>query len=150
MATFHGKYYNSLDAKGRIIVPASFRDIIRNSDSAKLYITNSATESCLNIYPHEEWMKLQDKIRQLPRSDRAMKTFRYRVIASAQECELDKQGRLLIPPSLREDGKLNNEIVVVGQIDWIEIWNREEWNNMIDLKDIDRREYEDKLAELGL
>ena len=147
---FYGKYYNSIDSKGRAIIPAPFRDIIKNHHSTKLYVTNSPTENCLNIYPHDEWLKLQERVRQLPRSDRAMRVFRYRVIASAQECELDRQGRILIPSSLREDGKLDSEIVVVGQIDWIEIWNREEWNKIADLSQIDRAEYEARLAELGL
>ncbi|HDH00577.1 MAG TPA: division/cell wall cluster transcriptional repressor MraZ [Nitrospirae bacterium] len=150
VSVFYGKYYNAIDSKGRAIIPAPFRDIIKNNYSTKLYVTNAPLENCLNIYPQEEWLKLQEKVRKLPRSDRAMRVFRYRVIASAQECELDKQGRILIPLSLREDGRLNSDVVVVGQIDWIELWNREEWDKVVDPSGMDSREYEERLAELGL
>ncbi len=149
MPNFHGKYYNAIDAKGRVIVPAPFRDIIRSNYSTKLYITNSPTENCLNIYPQEEWQNLLSKISELPPSDRAVKKYRYRVIASAHDCELDKQGRILVPSSLRADGKLGSEIAVIGQIHWIQIWDKNEWENMMSLTDIDG-DYEDKLAELGL
>jgi MraZ protein len=147
--TFHGKYYNAIDTKGRVMVPAPFRDIIKSNYSTKLYITNAPTEECLNIYPQEEWQKLLDKISKLPPSDRSVKKYRYRVIASAHDCELDKQGRILVPSSLRTDGKLDSEIAVVGQINWIQIWDKNAWENMTSLTDIDG-DYEDKLAELGL
>ncbi|MGE5893249.1 MAG: division/cell wall cluster transcriptional repressor MraZ [bacterium] len=150
MAGFYGKYYYTIDPKGRLIIPAPFREIFNSTYGTKIYITNAAFDSCLHIYPQEEWQKLQDKVRQLPKMDESVRFFMYRVIASAQECELDKQGRILIPSSLREDAKLNSDVAVVGQIDRIDLWDRNEWNNMADPSKVNRKEYEERLSSFGL
>jgi len=76
--------------------------------------------------------------------------FMRRVVASAQECCFDKQGRLLIPAAHREDAGINGEVVIVGQIEKIEIWNRKEWDGVSDLRSIDRKTVEERLAAYGL
>ena len=113
-------------------------------------MTNAPFDSCLHIYPQEEWNKLQEKVRQLPKMDEAVRFFMHRVIASAQECEIDKQGRVLIPASLREDAKLNNDVAVVGQIDRIDLWDRKEWDNVVDPAKGNRREFEERLSSFGI
>jgi len=150
VAAFYGKYYNSIDPKGRIIIPAPFREILNSNYSKKIYITNAAFDNCLHIYPQEEWNRLQDKVRQLPRMDEAVRFFMYRVIASAQECEVDKQGRVLVPSALREDAKLNTDVAVVGQIDRIELWDREEWDNVTDPSKVSRKDFEERLSAFGI
>lgn len=150
MAAFYGKYYYTIDPKGRVIIPASFRDIIKNSYGPKLYVTNAAFDSCLHVYPQEEWQRLQDTVGKLPKMDEAVRFFMYRVIASAQECEFDKQGRILVPSSLREDARLNNDIAVVGQLERIDLWDRQEWDNVADPSRINRRDFEERLSTLGL
>lgn len=149
MPSFSGKYYFTVDTKGRIIVPAPFREIISTNYSTKLYITNAPVDQCLRIYPLEEWSKLQDKVRTKPSSDKHMKFFMRRVIGSAVEVELDKQGRVLIPASLREDANINSNVVIVGQVDRVELWDREEWDKLVDLSKIDKESMEDGLASLG-
>jgi MraZ protein len=149
MPAFSGKYYYTVDPKGRIIIPAPFRDIITNHYSTKLFITNAAVDQCLNIYPAEEWSRLNDKVRTKPGSDKYVKFFMRRVIASAVEAELDKQGRILIPAALREDAKINSNIVIVGQVDRIDLWDRHEWDKLVDLSQIDRQAMEEGLAALG-
>jgi MraZ protein len=149
MPSFSGKYYYAVDTKGRIIVPAPFREIISTNYSTKLYITNAPVDQCLCIYPMEEWSRLQDKVRTKPSSDKHMKFFMRRVIASAVEVDLDKQGRILIPASLREDAKVNSNVVIVGQVDRIELWDRDEWDKLVDLSKIDKGSMEDGLAALG-
>lgn len=150
MPAFSGKYYFTLDPKGRVIVPAPFREIIASNYNPKMYITNAAFDPCLHIYPQEEWNRLEEKVRQLPRMQEEVRFFMRRVIASATEVEMDKQGRILIPAAHREDAGLVSDIVIVGQIEKIELWNRSEWDAVVDPSKIDRRAVEEKLAAFGL
>ncbi len=151
MTSFLGKYYYSLDPKGRIIIPAPLRDIIlKKYDNSKLYITNAAFDKCLHIYPLEEWNKLEEKIRSLPKMEESVNYFLRRVIAAVIECELDKQGRILIPYEHRQDAGINNEVVMVGQLDKIEIWDKAEWNAVTDPQKIDAKAFKSTLAGYGL
>ena len=148
--SFSGKYYYTVDTKGRIIIPAPFREIISSNYSSKLYIVNAAFDKCLHIYPSEEWGKLEDRVRAMPKMDEAVKFFMRRVIASAVESELDKQGRVLIPVAHRGDAAINGDIVIVGQIEKIELWDRKEWDAMIDPARIDKKAVEERLVSYGL
>jgi MraZ protein len=150
MPAFSGKYYYSVDLKGRIIVPAPFREIISSNYSSKLIITNAPFDKCLYIYPLEEWNKLNEQVRTKPRSDKAIRFFLRRVIASAVEVSMDKQSRILIPAALREDASINTNVVLAGQIERIELWDRNEWDTLFDPARIDRESIEDKLASYGL
>jgi MraZ protein len=137
LPAFSGKYYYTIDPKGRIIIP-------------KLYIVNAAFDKCLHIYPQEEWNRLEEKVRQLPKMQEEVRFFMRRVIASAQEVEVDKQGRILIPAAHREDAGLNSDIAIVGQIEKIELWDRKEWDTVVDPSRIDKKAVEEKLAAYGL
>jgi MraZ protein len=148
--SFSGKYYYTVDPKGRIIIPAPFREIITSNYSSKLYITNAPFDRCLFIYPMEEWNKLQEQIRTKPKSDEAIRFFLRRVIASATETEMDKQGRLLVPIALREDANINSNVVMAGQIERIELWDRSEWDVLFDPAKVDRKAIEEKLTMYGL
>jgi MraZ protein len=150
MPAFSGKYYYTIDPKGRIIIPAPFREIISSTYNSKLYIVNAAFDQCLHLYPQEEWIRLEEKVRQLPRMQEEVRFFMRRVIASAQEVELDKQGRVLIPAAHREDAGLHSDIVIVGQIEKMELWDRKEWDIVVDPARIDRKAAEEKLASYGL
>jgi len=148
--SFSGKYYYTVDPKGRIIIPAPFREIITSNYSSKLYITNAPFDKCLFIYPMEEWNKLQEQIRAKPKSDEAIRFFLRRVIASATETEMDRQGRILVPIALREDASINSNVVMAGQIERIELWDRSEWDVLFDPAKVDRKAIEDKLTSYGL
>ena len=150
MPSFSGKYYYSVDSKGRIIIPAPFREIISANYSTKLYIVNAAFDKCLHLYPQEEWNRLEERVRAMPKMDEAVKFFMRKVIASTVEIELDKQGRVLIPVAHREHSGINGEIVVVGQIDKIELWDRKEWDAMVDPAKIDKKAVEQRLVSYGL
>jgi MraZ protein len=147
---FSGKYYYNVDLKGRIIIPAPFREIISTNYSPKLYITNAPFDKCLYIFPMEEWNRLQELVRTKPRFDEAIRFFLRRVVASAVETEMDKQGRVLIPAALREDANINTNVVLAGQIERVELWDRNEWDNLFDPSRIDRKSIEEKLAAFGL
>ena len=151
MTSFLGKYYYTLDPKGRIIIPAPLRETLsKKYTSTKLYITNSAFDKCLSIYPLDEWNKLEEKIRQIPKMDEAVQYFLRRVIASAIECEPDKQGRILIPYEHRQDAGINSEVVLVGQVDMIEVWDKTLWDSVTDPSKIDAKAFKSTLAGYGL
>jgi MraZ protein len=149
---FFGRYYLRVDEKGRIVVPALFRDAIRSEHGNSIYVTCALRDECLLVYPEKAWARLLEKVSTLPRTSESVKFFMRRVIGSAHEAEIDRQGRALIPPPLRDYSKIgiNGEIVVLGQTDMIEIWNREN----LDLKDKQDEaragEYELELAAMGL
>ncbi len=150
MPAFSGKYYYTLDPKGRVIIPAPFREIISSNYNPKLYVVNDIFDNCLHIYPQEEWSKLEEKVRTLPKMDEDVKLFIRKVIGSAQETEIDKQGRILISAAQRQDAGLNSDIVIVGQLDKIDLWDRKEWDAVNDLSKIDKKATAEKLAAYGL
>lgn len=133
------------------MLPIPLREILyKNYSIDKLYITNSAFDKCLHLYPLEEWMRLEEKVRKLPRLDEAVKYFMRRVIASASEVTLDKQGRVLIPYEHRQDANITNEVVIIGQIDKIEIWDKAEWDAVIDPKNVNAKDFESRLIDYGI
>jgi MraZ protein len=150
LPAFSGKYYYTVDPKGRVVIPAPFREIISANYSPKLYIVNAAFERCLHLYPLEEWTKLEDKVRALPRMDEAVRFFLRRVIASAIEVEVDRQGRFLVPQAHREDAGINGDVVIVGLIEKIELWDKAEWSSATDPSRIDRKAFENILSTYGL
>jgi MraZ protein len=147
---FSGKHYKSLDSKGRVIVPALFREILSFSNSSKLIITNDVFDRCLCAYSVDEWQKLIDRANQLPQTSDSVKFYMRRVIGSAIESEVDKQGRVLVAPALRVDAGLNSEIVLLGLGNRIEVWDRSELEGMADPARIDKKTFKEELAALGL
>ena len=110
---FRGRSDQTIDAKGRIILPVKFREILVGKYDSSLILTNFDT--CLIAYPTEEWVEFEEKIRKLPSGDRKVRTFKRFIISGATECNIDRQGRILIPPSLKTYAQLERDIVVAGQ-----------------------------------
>ncbi|UCD34868.1 MAG: division/cell wall cluster transcriptional repressor MraZ [Nitrospiraceae bacterium] len=150
MSGFSGKHYKTLDAKGRLIIPAPFRDILSSNHSSKLIITNEVFDKCLCAYPVSDWQLLIDKVNRMPQTSDAVKYYMRRVIGSAVECEVDKQGRVLLAPALRVDAGLNSDVVVLGLGNRIEIWNREELEGVADPGKVDRQAFKQEFASLGM
>ncbi len=150
MPGFTSKYYYTVDPKGRVMIPAPFRSILAENYSSKLVVTNAPFDKCLNVYPLEEWQIFEEKVKKLPSLNESVKYLMRRVVGSVCECELDRQGRLLIPVSLRTDAEIDGEVAVVGQINRIEIWNKHKWDEVVDPTRIDIKAYEVELASLGL
>jgi len=140
-----GKYLHTLDAKGRLTIPAQFRGELSNG----LYIT-IGFKDCLLIYPKLDFEELVRKLRSLPSTDRSVRDYKQLVIGSAFECELDSMGRILIPAVLREEIHLEQEALVVGQVNVIEIWRPDTLQPI--LKDIRSRgdAIEDDLKNKGI
>ncbi len=150
MPGFTGKHYNGLDPKGRLIVPAPFREILSSSLSSKLIFANEVFDRCLCAYPVDEWNGLLDMIKGKPQTSDAVKYFMRRVIGSAVECEIDKQGRVLISSALRVDAGLNSEVVLIGLGNRIEIWDKNEFEGVADPTKIDKEAFKEEFSNLGL
>lgn len=120
---FIGEYSHSIDAKGRLIVPAKLREQL----GEEFVVTKGLDGRCLSVYPMEEWKNLEQKIRSLPLSNADGRTLARYLMAGAVSCELDKQGRILLPAVLREFAQLEKDVVLAGVLDRVEIWNKEKW-----------------------
>ena len=147
---FRGSSIHTIDSKGRIIVPARFREIINADDNNGIMI--SRMDSGLVAYTHTEWRKIETRILSLAEKSDNMRRFRRVFIGGAFECPCDKQGRILIPPMLRQYAELSREIVLVGVLDHFEIWSREKWEkeNLHMEKDMKKEEVRNEIAKLGL
>ncbi len=153
MPSFYGKYYYTLDVKGRILIPPAVKEILSSNYSMRLVFVNDAFDHCLCAYPVDEWNKLMDKIKEMPQTLDAVKYYMRRVIGSAVECEIDKQGRVLIPSALRADSGLNSEAVLIGQGNKMEIWDKKEFEEVADPSKFDGealQEHKERLSNLGL
>lgn len=150
MAAFTGKYYYSVDPKGRVMIPAPFREIIAAAYSPRLYITVAAVDKCVQVYPLEEWTELLRRVRTLPRNDKNVKRFMREVIGSAVEAQFDKQGRVQLPASLRQDLGIGGDVVIVGQLERIEVWDKAMWERSIAFDETGNDTYEKSLSDLGL
>jgi MraZ protein len=123
---FRGSFEHTVDSKGRVSVPSKFRDIIADRYEGKLVLAMDF-DKCLTVYPLEVWEQLEEKIKTLPMMKQEVKDFMRFIFSSANECEVDKQGRILIPPSHRERSGIDKNVVVVGIMNKIEIWDAKAW-----------------------
>lgn len=140
-----GKYQNSIDEKGRMIVPAKYREELGGS-----CVLTRGMDLCLYIYPLAEWKKFMDKLSKLPTSDPNARAFVRHFYANATECEIDKQGRIGINQELREYAGLEKELVTVGILDKIEIWSKDRWNENSEQIDLAPQDFTSKMAEYGI
>jgi len=148
---FRGSSYHTIDPKGRVIIPARFRDVIR-SDGTAGGLMVSRMDSCLVCFTFNEWRKIESKILAMAEKNDNMRRFRRVFIGGAFECSCDKQDRILIPPSLRQYAQLEKEIVLVGVLDHFEIWSRDSYDKetMILEKDMKKEEVRNEIARLGI
>lgn len=138
-----GQFQNALDDKGRILIPSRLRAEIPGNT---LWIT-SGIDRCLWLFPPEEWKQISDGLMRAasPLSKRA-RLLQRRIIAPAQEVELDKTGRILIPPSLKEAAGLKKECTLLGINKYIEIWDAESYDAYLDEHE---DEFQEAAEELG-
>lgn len=119
---FMGEFQHSIDDKGRIIIPAKFRDPLGQS-----FVITRGLDQCLFVYPMEEWAVMEQKLKALPLMKSDARAFTRFFFSGATECELDKQGRVNLPPNLREYAKMDKECVVLGVSNRVEIWSKGIW-----------------------
>jgi MraZ protein len=122
--SFSGWYEHSLDDKGRVSLPASFRDRLVAMQDLRVFATKSMSGPCIEVYPDSEWQVLLQRVSGLPQSRPEVIAFRRLFISAASELALDKAGRILLPPTLRAQCGLDKEVLVAGNIEKMEIWDR--------------------------
>jgi MraZ protein len=132
-----GEYHHNVDTKGRLIVPAKFRDSL-----GETFILTRGLDQCLFGYPLSEWKLLEEKLKALPLTKKDARAFTRFFFSGAAECELDKQGRINISSHLLQYGKIDKECVIVGVSNRIEIWSKQLWEDFF-------AESEESFAEIA-
>lgn len=143
-----GSYSINLDAKGRIAMPSKVRESLVAECGARLVLTAHTEERCLLVYPEPVWLELLPKIQRLPNMNKAARRTQRLLMGYATQVELDANGRLLVPPPLREYGNLDKKLMLVGQGNKLELWSEESWANWLDAED--DGEMPDELLQLSL
>ena len=138
-----GEYEHSLDAKGRLIMPAKLRE-----DIGEKFIITKGLDGCLFAFSLKEWQNFEQKLRSLPISNKDARAFSRFFFAGAIDCEIDKQGRFLISSNLREFAELTKEVVIIGMDSRLEIWSKDKGQNTDD--EISADEIAEKMEMLGI
>lgn len=134
---FMGEYKHNVDVKGRMIVPSKFREGLGDS-----FVVTRGLDKCLFAYPLDEWKVIEEKLKQLPLTKKDARAFTRFFFSGAIECEMDKQGRINIPQTLRNYADLEKECVVIGVSERVEIWANDKWEEYVE-------ESEESFAEIA-
>ena len=147
---FRESSFNTIDSKGRIIIPARFRDVIKAEGSDRVIVTR--LDKALFAYTFDQWSKIESRVLAMSETSEYMRRFRRVFIGGASDCNCDKQGRILIPPVLRQYAELEKEIVLVGQIVHFEIWSKENYEQEVVQmeEDMKKEAVSNEIAKLGL
>lgn len=117
-----GEFQHSLDEKGRVIIPSRLREGL-----GEQFVVTKGLDACLFVYPLAEWESLENKLRALPFTSSDVRSFVRLLFAGATVCELDKQGRILLPPNLRAHARLDRDAIILGVASRVEIWDKQAW-----------------------
>ncbi len=140
---FMGEYDHSTDAKGRLFVPSRFRD-----ELGKKFVVTKGLDGCLFVYENTEWKALEEKLHALPLTNANARKFSRFFLAGATTCEVDKQGRILLPAVLRDFAGIDKDAVLVGVGSRIEIWSKDAWNESNTYDDME--EIAENMEGLGI
>ena len=132
-----GEYQHTIDIKGRMIVPAKFREELGSQ-----FVVTRGLDKCLLIYPMEEWNEVEEKLKKLPLTKKDARAFTRFFFFFAVECDIDKQGRINIPQTLRTYADLDKDCVVIGVSNRVELWSKEVWETYF-------QESEDSFADIA-
>ncbi len=142
---FRGEYSHSVDPKGRLIIPSKFRELLGEE-----FIVTRGLDGCLFVYPMSGWEAFEKELKKLPLTDRNARAFSRFMTAGATSCEFDKQGRILLPATLRKFAGIEKDVILAGLLDRIEIWSEERWAQNNNYDEIDMDEVAARLTDLGL
>ena len=147
---FLGRFVHTIDSKGRVSVPVKFREILSQHHEDILIVTAELGDHCLVAYPKEEWRVVAEKTKSLPMMRPEVKDWMRLFYSSATDCSVDRQGRILIPPNLREYAKFGKEVVLIGMLNKIEIWDSKRWKEKESQMPKSFEKISEALAGLGL
>ena len=129
---FRGVSSINMDAKGRMALPVRFRELIQEASAGRVVLTIDPADHCLLLYPLNLWEGVQAQVDALPNMDPASRNLQRQLIGYATDLELDGSGRLLLPPVLRAEGRLEKKLILLGQGKKLEIWAEEIWQARLD------------------
>ena len=141
---FMGEYSHTIDTKGRLIIPSKFRE-----ELGETFVVTKGLDGCLFVFSDEEWKAFEIKLKSLPLTNKNARQFARFFVAGATPSELDKQGRILLPATLREFAGLEKDVVLTGMLNRIEIWSKEKWNENNSLDDVAMDEIAEQMTDLG-
>jgi MraZ protein len=145
---FRSRSEHTLDAKGRLNIPSRFRDVLQDHNNEQLMVTN--WHKCLKAFPVNVWERIETTLLVQGKKQPGMDSFRRYVISGVTECNLDKQGRILLPPTLRTDFDLKKDVVLNGMLDHFEIWDKIAWEKERKLTRDKFSDFEQSLSALGM
>ncbi|MGH9469586.1 MAG: division/cell wall cluster transcriptional repressor MraZ [Terriglobia bacterium] len=119
---FRGMHAATVDVKGRLKIPTAFKALLDEKYGPDCYVT-SLDGQCARVYPLVEWLKVEEKLAQLPSMNKAKRKFLDRANYWGQVTRMDNQGRILIPPQLRESAGMRGQVAVMGDLVYLEVWN---------------------------
>ena len=140
---FRGEHNHTIDAKGRLIIPSKFRELLGEE-----IILTRGLDGCLSIYPMDEWEAFEEKLRSLPLTNKNARTFSRFFVSGATSCELDKHGRILVPQTLREFAGLVKDVVFAGSLNRIDVWDKDKWSQICNYDDMDT--IAESMDEMGI
>lgn len=144
-AMFMGEHLHNIDLKGRLFIPARFREGLGDR-----FVVTKGLDGCLFAYPRPEWEALEQKLKSLPFTRGDARAFVRFFFSGAAECEVDKQGRILIPGNLREYARLEKDVVVIGVSSRVEIWAKGQWERYSAQAASSYEEIAEKIVDLDL
>lgn len=126
---FRGTFEHCIDEKGRVSIPVRFREILQSSGDSRVVITSFRIkgEPCLDVYPYKAWTELEERLQQKPQFDLKVLNFQNYYCAAAQDCEIDRQGRILLPSILRDHAQLKSNVRFTSAFSKFRMWNPESW-----------------------
>ncbi len=142
---FTGEYQHTVDEKGRFIMPAKYRETL-----GEQFMITKGLDNCLFVYSQSEWKTLEEKLKNLPFTNRDARAFARFFFSGAMECETDKQGRILISGNLREYAKITKDVNIIGVGTRIEIWSKEIWAGYSQETEVKYEELAEKMVDLNL
>jgi len=142
---FIGEYAHSIDSKGRLNMPSRFREKL-----SETFFVTKGLDHCLFVFPENEWRIFEDKLKQLPLTNKNARAFVRLFFAGASECTLDKQGRINIPQPLRTHALLEKDVIVIGVGTRIELWSTDQWEQYNNPDNISYDDIAEQMAELGI
>jgi MraZ protein len=143
---WYGEYLHRLDDKDRFILPAKFREKLKKLKEKQFYITRGL-DGCLSLYTQTEWAKLEEKLSALSFTKQQARSFSRLLFSGAQEVDVDTQGRITVPEYLKEFARIKREIVIIGALSRIEIWDKGRWDKFYQENKVKFEEMAENLFE---
>lgn len=123
---FYGEYEHSLDRKGRMIVPAKFRQALKDHHVSSLFLTRGL-DGCLFLFPESEWRLVESRFKQIPFTKAEGRKFNRMFFSGASEVQVDGLGRILVPKTLKDFAGIKDDVMIVGVSSRIEVWSKDRW-----------------------